>query len=75
MPLDGISLQIERLAKSAKISHIEATLHYFKKFELDPDDAKELLHPNILEAIKTEFVQLNHIPGMKKEVSLEKFFG
>lgn len=73
MSLDGISLQIEQLVAQEGLSYIDATIHFCQKFGLDLEEAKEILHPNLIEKIKTEFVKKNYFPDQKIENSIEDF--
>ena len=74
MPLDGISLQIEQLVAKEQISYVDATLHFCKKLKLDPDEIKDIVHPNIVDKLKTEFIKNNHFPDKKLNSSLSDFF-
>lgn len=73
--LDGLNSEIERLAVAHKGSYIEALIE-FREIRQIPDfeDIVELLHPNIIDKLKQEYVAKKFFPGKKVENALPSFF-
>lgn len=73
--LDGLNTEIERLANKHNGSYIEALVEFREIREIhDFEDIVELLHPNIVQKIKQEFVSKKFFPGKKVENALPDFF-
>lgn len=72
---DKISMQIEELA-AKRGSFVEAVLEFAEVNRIeDIRDLTDILHPITIEKIKQEFINGNFIPALKRESSLDAFFG
>jgi hypothetical protein len=70
--LDLFNENIEIRAAACK-SYIEAVVDFAEEKEVDFEDIVELLHPQIIEKLKIEFIQKNHFPNKKLPNSIEQF--
>lgn len=72
--LDNLSLRIEELAAKEN-SYIEAVLIFSEKFGYQEyEDILEILHPNIKEKLRQEFIDKKFLPNLKQKDSIESFF-
>ena len=72
--LSGLSLVIEQYA-TERNSYIAAIVDFAEEKEIDVEDVVEVLHPQIIEKLKIEFVQKNFFKDKKIDNSLVSFFG
>lgn len=62
------SLHIEELARSRKMSHMEAVLQYCEDNFVEPDDIKTLINKTLKDKIEEDLRELNMLP---KKAQLE----
>lgn len=66
--LDGLNSEIERLAAKHNGSYIEAILEFRETREIhDFEDIVELLHDNVRDKVKQEFISKKFFPGKRVE--------
>lgn len=71
--MDNTTLTIENLAASLG-SYIDATVAFKEKFpDMDFEDIIEVIHPNLVNKIKQEFINSNYFPD-KKSTNIMEFF-
>lgn len=58
----GFSLHIEELARSLKITHMEAVLKYCEDNFLEPDDIKTLINKTLKDKIEMDMREVNLLP-------------
>jgi|TARA_B110000977_G_scaffold1976_1_gene2746 hypothetical protein len=56
------SLEIERIAKEKRISHMEAVLWYCNKQGIEPDTVGSLISKSLKEKIEANARELNFLP-------------
>lgn len=72
--LDPTSLRIEEMAASTG-SYIDACCDFAERFGFnDFEDLIDVLHPNLVQKIRQEFIDKNFIPQLKNKNSLTEFF-
>ena len=62
------SLHIEELARSKKMSHMEAVLQYCEDNFVEPDDIKTLINKTLKDKIEEDLREMNLLP---KKATLE----
>lgn len=72
MAIDAFNTEIETRAAQLG-SYIVAITEYCEEKEMDEYDVAELLHPIVVEKVKTEFRQRNFFAGEKTQ-TLDEFF-
>lgn len=72
--LDSINLEIEQLAQKNNGSYIEAIVEFQElKNIIDIEDIVEMLHFNIREKLKNEFIKKKYFSEKRIENSLPQF--
>jgi hypothetical protein len=61
---------IEKTVLERKINHVDAILEYCSTHYIDPEDIVKLLNKPLLNKVKADFIESNHI----KVQPLTKFF-
>ena len=72
MAIDAFNAEIE--ARAAQLgSYITAITEYCEDKDMDEYDVADLLHPIVVEKVKTEFRQRNFFVGERSQ-TLDEFF-
>lgn len=56
------SLHIEQTAKTLRMSHMDAVLHYCKENYLEPEDVAKLINKSLKDKIEVDFRDANYLP-------------
>lgn len=63
---NDFSLHIEHVARTNRISHMDAVLHYCKENFLEPDEVSSLINKSLKDKIEMDFRDLNYLPKQAK---------